>query len=224
MKQTNTVSQPTYDENLKTISFDGVDDYLITDNAFIYDSGQTDIYIIAKIPPANFHTIIFEGRNDIDTYYAPCRHSRFNFGAMSAGIVNDDGFVIFDSPILSEYAYNNTIRLYQWRDSLNAIGCRLNGGSIQSQSYSRIPPLSTDWTTIGSVIRGSGPEFSHEMSICEIVISENLNQTDREKMEGYLAWKWGTTEELPIDHPYKYDGKIFGLDDSISQSSSSSSL
>ena len=27
----------------------------------------------------------------------------------------------------------------------------------------------------------------------------------REKIEGYLAHKWGLTGELPTDHPYKND-------------------
>jgi hypothetical protein len=26
---------------------------------------------------------------------------------------------------------------------------------------------------------------------------------NRQKLEGYLAWKWGMVPNLPVDHPYK---------------------
>ena len=40
----------------------------------------------------------------------------------------------------------------------------------------------------------------------EIVIVEGyLSTDDRQKMEGYLAHKWGTTGSLPAGHPYKTD-------------------
>jgi hypothetical protein len=39
--------------------------------------------------------------------------------------------------------------------------------------------------------------------IGEIVVMDSVSSTDREKMEGYLAHKWGLTSNLPSDHPYK---------------------
>jgi hypothetical protein len=30
-----------------------------------------------------------------------------------------------------------------------------------------------------------------------------LTTTQREKIEGYLAWKWGLQSTLPPNHPYK---------------------
>jgi len=35
---------------------------------------------------------------------------------------------------------------------------------------------------------------------CEVVVGP---PADRQKLEGYLAWKWGTQASLPIGHPYK---------------------
>jgi hypothetical protein len=38
-------------------------------------------------------------------------------------------------------------------------------------------------------------------SMCELMIFNTvLSTTDRQKIEGYLAWKWGVT--LPGGHPY----------------------
>lgn len=44
--------------------------------------------------------------------------------------------------------------------------------------------------------------------IGEILLSnENLSLEDRQRAEGYLAWKWfGSVNPLPISHPYKYRG------------------
>lgn len=37
----------------------------------------------------------------------------------------------------------------------------------------------------------------------EIIASTSTATEDRQKIEGYLAHKWGTTSRLPTDHPYK---------------------
>jgi hypothetical protein len=37
-----------------------------------------------------------------------------------------------------------------------------------------------------------------------IVLSAIASTADRQKIEGYLAWKWGTEADLPSTHPYRY--------------------
>lgn len=39
--------------------------------------------------------------------------------------------------------------------------------------------------------------------IGEYIIATGLSESDRQKLEGYLAHKWGLTANLPSDHPYK---------------------
>lgn len=36
-----------------------------------------------------------------------------------------------------------------------------------------------------------------------IVIQSTLSSDDRQRIEGYLAWKWGLESNLPANHPYK---------------------
>lgn len=36
-----------------------------------------------------------------------------------------------------------------------------------------------------------------------VVTASALSTADRQKLEGYLAWKWGLISSLPGDHPYK---------------------
>jgi hypothetical protein len=41
--------------------------------------------------------------------------------------------------------------------------------------------------------------------ICEVVLVQgSVSLSDIEKAEGYLAWKWELTDNLPSSHPYKF--------------------
>ena len=47
--------------------------------------------------------------------------------------------------------------------------------------------------------------------IYEVILSASpLSLDDSQKLEGYLAWKWGLTNNLPANHPYKWNGAEFG--------------
>lgn len=37
-----------------------------------------------------------------------------------------------------------------------------------------------------------------------VMVNNNMSAVNRQKMEGYLAYKWGITGSLPNDHPYKF--------------------
>jgi hypothetical protein len=36
-----------------------------------------------------------------------------------------------------------------------------------------------------------------------VYYNSNLSLSDRQKIEGYLAWKWDISASLPSNHPYK---------------------
>jgi hypothetical protein len=57
-------------------------------------------------------------------------------------------------------------------------------------------------TTIGAYYSGAGNLLSGTIS--EIIIYRRiLTDTERQTMEGYLAWKWSLQDKLPVGHPYK---------------------
>jgi hypothetical protein len=37
----------------------------------------------------------------------------------------------------------------------------------------------------------------------EVIFVEDVSQSNSDKIEGYLAHKWGLTTDLPSNHPYK---------------------
>jgi hypothetical protein len=38
----------------------------------------------------------------------------------------------------------------------------------------------------------------------ECILCEDVTTTTRQKIEGYLAWKWGLAANLPGGHPYEF--------------------
>jgi hypothetical protein len=42
-----------------------------------------------------------------------------------------------------------------------------------------------------------------DMGFGEFIVTDNVSTEIRQKIEGYLAWKWGIASNLPSDHPYK---------------------
>lgn len=68
-----------------------------------------------------------------------------------------------------------------------------------------IPPVNvqSDWITLG----GNGSNANENMTgyIFEFIIYNGsvLTTLERQKVEGYLAWKWGLQSTLPANHPYK---------------------
>ena len=59
-------------------------------------------------------------------------------------------------------------------------------------------------STLHIGINGTFGRSGLQGSISELVLLANEASTDdRQKLEGYLAWKWGLEANLPADHPYK---------------------
>ena len=83
----------------------------------------------------------------------------------------------------------------------SSLGCHIWGGVFESSN------------SLNNIISRSGgvPVSSIGADVGEILwFSSELSNTDRQKLEGYLAWKWGTVANLPSNHPYRYDGTLFG--------------
>jgi hypothetical protein len=74
----------------------------------------------------------------------------------------------------------------------------LNGSatSVASTSFAGTSlNASFDWAISAGAFKGYIGEVITYPSV--------LTDTNRQKIEGYLAWKWGLQGSLPIGHPYK---------------------
>lgn len=58
--------------------------------------------------------------------------------------------------------------------------------------------------TVGNITVGGFGVGYQDTTLGEfIIINGTVNTTTRQKLEGYLAWKWGLVANLPLAHPYK---------------------
>lgn len=82
---------------------------------------------------------------------------------------------------------------------------RVDGETPFSSNIVTTAPIASDSSSalyLGRDIAGASLDFTGD--ICEILIFNTQPDTDtRQKLEGYLAHKWGITANLPADHPYK---------------------
>lgn len=84
-----------------------------------------------------------------------------------------------------------------WSSVLNV--AYLNG--TQSGSIVSTPPNMIGITLGGRCLLDSG---GYQGALCEVLFYKGvLSTTDRQIVEGYLAWKWGIQANLPAGHPYK---------------------
>jgi len=93
-------------------------------------------------------------------------------------------------------------------------GTNGNGGAVTvtSTGFSQ-PTYQTDATQTWSSAAATGFQIGGRHAggaaygdkyISEVVgCNTKLSTADRQKLEGYLAWKWGLEANLPADHPYK---------------------
>ncbi len=106
------------------------------------------------------------------------------------------------------YTVANTSLVAAIFDYANAqLYCGLNG---QTNYTARFNGFQTEGSTsnTASVFAGIGwdgyPGNWFGGDIGEIVAFQSvLSLPDRQKLEGYLAWKWGLTANLPANHPFK---------------------
>jgi hypothetical protein len=123
-------------------------------------------------------------------------------------------FIVGDSTTFDFHGDNNSNILGTFASSLVTGGSGWTNGA-STAPLSMVKSASTSvyiFNTTGSV---SIKQFSADRSnqfgnrgiignTCEIIaFASTLAALDREKLEGYLAHKWGFAGSLPTGHPYK---------------------
>lgn len=101
---------------------------------------------------------------------------------------------VINTDYIAIWTYNDTVgqgkRLYV-NGTLDATSTYVNQNLSTSPSY-----YSLGSDPVEAADRG----VSHQKT--NIAFTGELSLSDRQKVEGYLAWKWGLTGILPVGHPY----------------------
>ena len=186
---------------LGTLTFDGA-------STFLYASGLT--------VPTNTHSL-FAVHNPVGT--------NANTQGGDTGILRAQetiGYIVFP------YAYNGTQNgyttsyisgyfgfgfqndvagswnLYETVVGSSAVTQYQYGTVVTANTGLSITATTSDNFTVGSYsyFGGSQQQFYYGSMAELLVFNVELSTTDRQKIEGYLAWKWGKQASLDPSHPY----------------------
>lgn len=161
------------------------------DTAYQWPSTQTVALVIAS----NASTIT---ANTISTAYGNTNPP--SFPNMTA-IETHNGFASTASPRIT----------FELQSSATNVINRINGtnlgllDTVQYQFVTAVLQADNMTQTGRNVNFGSiyaNPSTSFDIAEC-VTIASYVSGSIVEKLEGYLAWKWGMVKDLPSSHPYK---------------------
>jgi len=170
----------------------------------MYNNGSIEIFILASGNSQADRRLISEGSSsNQNPVYAFQITSQSPSNRLAVYFRNDQLYSIMNqSPILNDVALDGSYKILNWKDTGSSIFARVNAGTTGTGSYSRSGTMTTNLFCIGGLLR-SGLTTPFVGGIKEIIITSPMNNEESQKVEGYLAHKWGLTANLPSGHPYK---------------------
>lgn len=113
---------------------------------------------------------------------------------------SNNTFGAYNDPNAATTAYTaGALGLFGVELSGGSIRVRLNGGSESATATGN-----TNASATGTLLIGRTYGAYLDGKIGEIVFFDSaLSAANRQRMEGYLAHKWGLSANIPNDHPYK---------------------
>jgi hypothetical protein len=161
--------------------------------------GTTSLFLVHNIIDAttmsgNFVTILRNSSNSSD----PTKRRPFLIYSKSGDSLNFSNSVSTDANIgTTSTKVGKSVMSYTQSTTQATLYL---GGNLQQQINN-----TPDTNTVAETFQlGNLSDTNNSMIFNEVVLVNNiLSPDDRQKVEGYLAWKWGLTANLPIGHPYK---------------------
>jgi hypothetical protein len=192
--QTSVMNRPTYRQEAQPgIEFDGVGNFLPIPNAYPMVSGNFTIFVVERrksSKPENFSiggTTINARNRNLVLGYVLSNLTRFAFWAndVDASVPN----------------FQNTLeptRIFTYEKQ--PLGRRIYiNGSLSASDSNR--EMLAGWQ--GAALGRYFTRFYQGVLYEVIIYNQNLSPDRRQKVEAYLAHKWGLAASLPADHPYK---------------------
>jgi hypothetical protein len=217
-------SQPSYGASglaKNTLNFDGVNDVLDGDDVLdtVWTGSAWQIFFVAKNNAANSSNgaILSKVSNlplNLRQFIVNLRSNRsqhvtfYNPGVTDYTGVDSSTVIANGQWVISSQAYTDT-----GTGSANTTE-RVEivvDGSEQTEvvaffagNLETIRDTESHLSVGGNVADGTQLAGLLDGSVGEIIVTSTITSlADRQKLEGYLAWKWGLEANLPADHPYK---------------------
>ena len=209
------------------VQLDGTGDALVSSITGIGSFDALDVYMVTQTLTAassNVNSGLFWALGNVANASGSYPGNRSLNSTSSTGSLNGEfinfGFEnsSFSAGRLGSSTYRraaNTAQILNTKNSTSGTFLFANGSQVNLNITSQITTsTNTAPSNIGyavdsdlhfGAIRVSGSLlYSPAIKFAEIVVSSTLLSTaNRQKLEGYLAHKWGLTADLTGDHPYK---------------------
>ena len=170
----------------------------VNSSTSIYASATTNVQVVAVAKWNSVNNVVI---CDVGSY-APLMRVLNNQVALYA--INGGGSAGIGQGTVSGGSWFVGATSIDWPNKI--IGASLNGNTPSTTAWNNtatsVGPLSYTHLGVGSRYIETALPFDGD--IAEVVIVTNdASSATREKIEGYMAHKWGLTSNLPITHPYK---------------------
>jgi len=194
VSQATATSQPAYDtvafNSKPALVFDGVNDW-IRRAGQVFDPSNSNLFLAIEYRNA-VKTLQSVVASDVSGS-SPYLYLQADSGALKGYGGN---YVSAGTYSLNQREITQISRLATGNIELYRSGTLTGSGAAGIATVN-------DGFTFGLLGSGSFGTFA-AMAIAETVVVSGVLSTDnRQKLEGYLAWKWGLQANLPVGHPYK---------------------
>ena len=163
----------------------------------------SDVYVVVKlnsIPTAAGHDVIGIGGKTSDSFNS-LTMGEYTIGRWHNG---SSGFIRTPNAVSGVTETSTSFLLMSWSISNNNFYIYRNGVRIMyTNSYTWTRPSDNELRIGTRFYLGSTANNKLQGSVAEVLFyNSQLITPNREKIEGYLAWKWGLQTSLPTNHPY----------------------
>ncbi len=197
--QNTTASQPTYISsginNKGVAAFDGANDVLSTNysinglsNVHIFVVGSTSVsgFVVYASTDYSANGVFLAQSSTLNSYILDGRPMQLSGGTYLRSSL---------SPIIAG------ANILQGRVSTDGMQVSVNGIPGSTVSYSSSQIFSGTRFLLGSI---DGTNF-YNLRIAEVAVIEGaLSFQNEQRIQGYLAHKWGLSAKLATDHPFRF--------------------
>ena len=220
--QATQANRPTYSatsfNGKPAISGDGINDVLLTATTPMY--GQSSFYMHCVLERLETGIGAILGNRTANGTIIRNFELSFYQNASSSG-VNASSLLILNGTGSSQNSARSTPTNSLSNGFVGQAAIQWNTGQTPVAWIDGASQVLTNWTAAtvtttqvwdavdpGLGIFNSSVAYSNNPAQCRIaeivIINTSVSILDRQKLEGYLAHKWGLTANLPNDHPYRW--------------------
>jgi len=185
--------------------FDGTNDTMLGSVQVVTGNAKS-VYVVAKSTNAVGNEL-FQNRSGagfvMSHLFRMLRFGGISYVAGDTNVIN----------VIIPHDFSTTFQSYflsAWSISSSRLTTFAYNGSLHTTTGTVNAETSSGNYRVASAASGSAFGF-WPGDICEIIVlADESSVADRERMEGYLAWKWDTVTALDASHPYKSAAPRFG--------------